>query len=75
MPLKKLSIAAKEAEKVRELALNKMSGRRISIELGINQMKIWRCMEFMGLNKKKNIHIPKEESNTFNWKDFNNTVI
>lgn len=71
MVLKKLSITEQEAEKIRELALNKMSSRGIAVALNRPQATIWRNMEFMGLTKKIN----EPSSDTFNWKDFNNTVI
>lgn len=74
MALKKLSITEQEAEQVRKLLDEGLSPYKISKRLKISQPTLWRNMEFMGLNKKKE----SKESDTvkyFRWSDFKNSII
>jgi len=74
LALKKLSITEQEAERVRKLLDEGLSPYKISKRLKISQPTLWRNMEFMGLNKKRE----SKESDTvkyFRWSDFKNSII
>ena len=73
--LKKLSITEEQKNLVLIMASKKMSGRRIAMELGLNQITIWRNMEFLGINNKKCPNKEPKRSDIFDWKDYDNSVI
>jgi len=74
LALTRLSITEEEAQQVRELLGKGLSTYKIANITGINQPKIWRNIQIMGLttNKKEK---PISKSKCFNWKDYNNCVI
>ena len=75
--LNKLTITENQQELVLELVKKKVSGKVIANKIGMSQSKMWRQMEMMGVNKKKNKKIKKNKKNkVFSWEDFkNNSVI
>lgn len=74
MALKKLSITEQDAEQVKELLVKGLSTYKISEITGINQPKIWRNVELMGLNRKRKTG-NHNKSQYFKWNDFGNCVI
>lgn len=74
MALKKLSITEQEAEQVRKLLDEGLSPYKISKRLKISQPTLWRNMEFMGLNKKKE-STENAAVKYFRWSDFKNSII
>jgi len=77
LALKKLSITDEQVELIREYVSKKLTGHKIAKKLGLSQPRIWRNMEMLGLNKKKNRSgcINKEKENTFKWEDFKNKSV
>jgi len=69
--LKKISITEEQKEKIEAMASQKMSGRKISIILGISQSTVWRNMEYMGLTKRVSV----KKGDFFYWEDYDNSVI
>lgn len=74
MALKKLSITDEQAEQVKKLLAGGLSPYKISKELKITQPTLWRNMEFMGLNNKRQKE-QKEEVKIFRWSDYKNKSI
>lgn len=74
MALKKLSITDEQAEQVKKLLAEGLSPYKISKELKITQPTLWRNMEFMGLNNKRQKE-QKEEVKIFRWSDYKNKSI
>lgn len=73
MGLKKLSITEQEAEIVRQLVAKGLSAYKISDITGITRIKVWRNIEFMGLNKKSEVN--KKPCKFFRWNDFKNKSV
>lgn len=74
MALKKLSITEEQAEQVKKLLAEGLSPYKISKRLKISQPTLWRNMEFMGLNHKRQ----KEQTEIvgiFRWSDYKNKCI
>lgn len=74
MAIKNLTITEQEKERIRELLDEGLSGCKISKITGIPQAKIWRNLELLGWNKKKE-HAPPPQSEIFKWSDFGNCII
>lgn len=75
MALKKLSITEEQADKVRELLGKGLSPYKISEITGIAQPTLWRNMEFMGLNKKREKQQTIIKVKFFSWNHFKNKCI
>lgn len=75
--LNKITITEDQKSTIRELVSKKKSGAFIAKLLKISQSKVWRQMEMMGLNKKKNKcrKKKKKKKGYFNWNDFKNNSI
>lgn len=69
---KKLSISEQQVDLVKDLVAQKISGRAIAAKLGVSQPKLWRNMELLGVNKKKNFCHPKviQKKEFFDWNDY-----
>lgn len=75
--LNKITITEEQEGTIRELVSKKRSGAFIAKLLKISQSKVWRQMEMMGLNKKKNKCSKKRNNKKiyFNWNDFKDNSI
>ena len=75
--LNKITITEEQESRIRELVSEKRSGALIAKLLKISQSKVWRQMEMMGLNKKKNKCRKKKNKKKryFNWNDFKDNSI
>lgn len=73
MALKKVNLSKTELEIATKLFLQGESTLKISKKLNINQTKVWRNLQCIGL-----ISQPKNKVNNseyFNWEDYDNCVI
>jgi len=76
VPLKKLSVTDEQARVIIALVSKKVSGKRIAEILKESQTTIWRNMEFLGLNtkkqkkKKQGKKKKSKKEKLFSWNDF-----
>jgi len=75
----KVVLTENQKDIVMDLVSKDVSGACIAKKLGVSQSTLWRIMESLGLNKKKNFNGGKTQKKRaikyFNWNQFKGTVI